>query len=183
MSGEVQVWNVATGELELSKSVGHDTIYGISWSPDGTKIAFGSTDTNLRVIDAKTGKQVLFQGAHNDWIRETAWSVDGTKLVSVGRDMTCKLIDFETERFIDNITSITPGVLKGGISSVARHPLRDEILIGGSDGVPKIYRMVRETRRRIGDDANMIRRMPPMKGRIQAVDISSNGQLLQPAPA
>ncbi len=177
LAGEVQVWNVATGALELSKSVGYDTVYGISWSPDGTKIAFGSTDTNLRVIDAKTGEQVLFQGAHDDWIRETAWSVDGTQLVSVGRDMTCKLIDFETERFIDNITSITPGVLKGGISSVARHPQRDEILIGGSDGVPKIYRMVRQTQRRIGDDANMIRRMPPMKGRIQAVDISSNGQL------
>ncbi|MEE2825108.1 MAG: DUF1549 domain-containing protein [Planctomycetota bacterium] len=176
LSGEVQVWKVATGELELSKLVGFDTIYGVSWSPDGTKIAFGSTDTNLRVIDAQTGEQVLFQGAHDDWVRETAWSVDGSKLVSVGRDMTCKLVDFETERFIDNITSITPGVLKGGIASVARHPQRDEILIGGSDGIPKIYRMFRQTQRRIGDDANMIRRMPPMKGRIQAVDISSDGQ-------
>ena len=176
LAGEVQVWNVASGELELSKSVGYDTVYGISWSPDGLKIAFGSTDTNLRVIDAKTGAQVLFQGAHDDWVRETTWSVDGSKLVSVGRDMTCKLVDFATERFIDNITSITPGVLKGGISSVARHPLRDEILIGGSDGIPKIYRMFRQTQRRIGDDANMIRRMPPMKGRIQAVDISPDGK-------
>ncbi|MCH2181603.1 MAG: DUF1553 domain-containing protein [Mariniblastus sp.] len=176
LSGEVQIWKVATGELELSKSVGYDTIYGVSWSPDGTKIAFGSTDTNLRVIDARTGEQVLFQGAHDDWVRETAWSVDGSKLVSVGRDMTCKLVDFETERFIDNITSITPGVLKGGIASVARHPQRDEILIGGSDGIPKIYRMIRQTQRRIGDDANMIRRMPPMEGRIQAVDISPDGQ-------
>ena len=88
LAGEVQVWNIATGKLELSKSVGYDTVYGISWSPDGTKIAFGSTDTNLRVIDAKTGEQVLFQGAHDDWIRETAWSVDGSQLVSVGRDMT-----------------------------------------------------------------------------------------------
>ena len=40
---------------------------------------------------------------------------------------------------MDNITSITPGVLKGGIAAVDRHPTRDEIVIGGADGIPKVY--------------------------------------------
>ncbi len=179
--GEIQVWKVSTGELLLSKTISHDTLFGISWSPDGTRLAFGSTDTNLRAIDATTGQQILFQGAHEDWIRDTVWSVDGSRLVSVGRDMTCKLTEVTTERFIDNITSITPGVLKGGIASVARHPQRDEVLIGGSDGVPKIYRMDRLTKRRIGDDANLIRRFPAMKGRIQSVAISADGSALAAA--
>ena len=90
--------------------------------------------------------------------------------------MTCKLVDVATERFIDNITSITPGVLKGGIASVARHPARDEIVIGGSDGIPKIYRMNRITKRVIGDDANMVRKLPPVNGRIQSVAVSSDGK-------
>ena len=151
--GEVQIWEVESGELLLSKTISHDTIYGVNWSPDGKMVSFGCTDTNLRAIDPETGEQVFFQSAHEDWIRDTVFSVDGSQLVSVGRDMSCKLNEVPTQRFIDNITSITPGVLKGGIASVARHPLRDEVVIGGSDGVPKVYRMNRITKRVIGDDA------------------------------
>lgn len=172
--GEIQVWNVKSGRLNLSKIVSYDTVFGVSWSPDGSKIAFGCTDTTLRAINSKNGEQVLFQGAHDDWIRDTVFSSDGTQLVSVGRDMSCKLIEVETQRFVDNITSITPGVLKGGINSVARHPSRDEVVIGGADGVAKVYRMNRLTKRVIGDDANLIRRMPKMPGRIQSVAVSSN---------
>ncbi|MFK7769751.1 MAG: DUF1549 domain-containing protein [Mariniblastus sp.] len=174
--GEVQIWNVATGELKLSKTVSHDTLYGVNWSPDSKMISFGCTDTTLRAIETETGKQVLFQGAHEDWIRDTVFSVDGTKLVSVGRDMSCKLTEVNTQRFVDNITSITPGVLKGGIGSVDRHPTRDEVVIGGADGVPKVYRMERLTKRVIGDDANLIRTLPKMPGRIQSVAFSRDGK-------
>ncbi len=175
-SGEVQVWNVVSGELELSKTVSFDTVYGINWSPDGKMISFGCTDTTLRAIDSSTGEQLLFQGAHEDWIRDTVFSVDGSKLVSVGRDMSCKLTDVDTQRFVDNITSITPGVLKGGIGSVARHPTRDEVVIGGADGVPKVYRLERLTKRVIGDDANLIRELPKIPGRIQTVAVSADGK-------
>ena len=71
--------------------------------------------------------------------------IDGSHLVSVGRDMSAKLIEVATQRFVDNITSITPGALKGGIQSVQTHPLRDEIIFGGADGMPRIYRMQRTT--------------------------------------
>ena len=59
--------------------------------------------------------------------------------------MAAKLIEVATQRFVDNITSITPGALKGGIQSVKSHPLRDEIVFGGADGTPRIYRMQRMT--------------------------------------
>lgn len=174
--GEVQVWDVAKQELLLSKSVTYDTIYGGSWSPDGKLIAFGCADNTVRAIDSATGEQVLFQGAHNDWVRDTVFSVDGSHMVSVGRDMTAKLIEVATERFVDNITSITPGALSGGVNAVARHPERDEIVIGSADGVPKVYRMHRLTPRKIGDDANLIRRFPALKGRIFGVAMSPDGK-------
>ncbi|MEZ5951008.1 MAG: c-type cytochrome domain-containing protein [Planctomycetaceae bacterium] len=164
--GEVQVWEVASGKLLLSVQVGYDTVYGASWSPDGTRIAFGCPDNSLRVIEAETGKEVLFQGSHADWVLDTTFSVDGSLLASVGRDQTAKLTEFETQRFIDNITSITPGALKGGLACVARHPQRDEILVGGADGVPRTYRMQRLTKRVIGDDANLVRNCPPEGARV-----------------
>ena len=120
--GEVQVWDVAKRKLALSVPVTYDTVYGASWSPDGTKIAFGCADNTVRAIDSKTGEQVLFSGSHNDWALDTVFSADGSHLMSVGRDMAAKLTEVATQRFVDNITSITPGALKGGLSAVARHP-------------------------------------------------------------
>lgn len=172
--GEVQIWNPAEGQLELSVPFTYDALSGASWSPDSGKLAFGAADNVVRAIDATSGLQVLFQGAHDDWIRDVAFTPDGTHVVSVARDMSCKLTEVETERFIDNITSITPGALSGGLNSVAMHPTRNEIVVGGADGVAKVYRIFRETARKIGDDANLIRKMPEMKGRISSVAINSD---------
>src|SRR5262249_14113668 len=82
--GEVQVWDMAKRKLILSVPVTYDTVYGASWSPDGTKIAFGCGDNTVRAIDAKTGEQVLYQGSHTDWVLDTVFSKDGSHLMSVG---------------------------------------------------------------------------------------------------
>jgi WD40 repeat protein len=195
--GEVQIWDVAQRKLELSVPVTYDTVYGVSWSPDGSKVAFGCADNTLRAIDAKNGKQLLYQGAHSDWVLGTVFSADASHLVSISRDRSMKLTEVATQRFIDNITSITPGALKGGLLTVARRPQKekkmakvppdtpgappkiyDELLIGGSDGVPRLYKMHRETKRVIGDDANKIREYGSMPGRIYTACFNADGSLL-----
>ena len=174
VAGEVQVWDVASQQLEMSVPTTFDTVYGVSWSPDQKLIAFGCSDSTVRAIDSETGEQVLYQGSHNGWVCDTVFSVDGSHLVSVADDMTAKLIEVKTQRFVDNITSITPKALKGGINSVVRHPKRDQILFGGADGIPKIYRMHRKTNRQIGDDANQLWELPPLPGRVFSVDYSAD---------
>ncbi|HZZ78225.1 MAG TPA: c-type cytochrome domain-containing protein [Gemmataceae bacterium] len=173
--GEIQIWNVEKRKLKLSIPVTFDTIYGASWSPDSKMIAFGCADNSLRAIDAETGKQVLFQGGHGDWVLDTVFSVKGTHLVSVSRDRSMKLTEIATERLEDNITSITPGALKGGLQAVDRHPAKDELLIGGADGTPKLYQMFRTKARVIGDDFNNIRNYPALPGRLFAVKFSPDG--------
>lgn len=189
--GEVQIWEVAKKKLRLSQLVTYDTLYGVSWSPDGTKVAFGCADNTLRAIDAKSGEQVLFQGAHNDWVLNTVFSTDGNYLVSVSRDRSMKLIEVATQRFIDNVTSITPGALKGGLMTVSRRPLAtkrfvksppdpadklyNELVVGGSDGIPRVYKMHREVNRVIGDDANKVREFAAMPGRINCIRCSADG--------
>jgi WD40 repeat protein/mono/diheme cytochrome c family protein len=194
--GEIQVWDVAKRKLKLSVSITYDTVYGVSWSHDGEKLAFGCADNTVRAIDSTNGKQVLYQGAHDDWVLGTVFSKDSTYLVSVSRDRSMKLTEVATQRFIDNITSITPGALKGGLLAVARNPVQrdtkvqntakgtdqgekwyDELLIGGDDGVPRLYKMHRTTKRVIGDDANKIREYEKMPGLVYALAFSPDGSL------
>lgn len=174
--GELQVWDVADQSLSYSLSIGYDTIYGISWSPDGKRLAYGCPDNTVHAIDVESGEEVLFNGAHNGWVLDTVFSVKGDHLVTVSRDRSMKLINVPTQRFIDNITSITPGALKGGLNAVDRHPQKDELLVGGADGTPKIYRMFREKARKIGDDFNLIRAFPAMPGRIFDVQFDRQGE-------
>jgi WD40 repeat protein/mono/diheme cytochrome c family protein len=196
--GELQVWEVEKHKLRLSVSTTYDTLFGVSWSPDGSKIAFGCADNTLRAVEADSGKQILYQGAHNDWVLDTVFSRDGKYLVSISRDRSMKLTEVATQRFIDNITSITPGALKGGLQAVARNPAKfpppkdkvinedkagvdtsdrfyDELLIGGADGVPRLYKMHRTKKRVIGDDFNKLREYAGLPGRINALAFSPDG--------
>jgi len=181
MMGEIQVWDVAKRTLLLSAPTTFDTVHGASWSPDGTKIAYGCADHSVRAIDARSGEQVLFMGSHDDWALATVFSVDGSHLISAGRDMSAKLTEIATQRFVDNITSITPGALTGGLMALVRHPNRDEIVIGGSDGQPRVYRIFRQTTRVIGDDSNLMRELPPLSGRVFGVAVSPDGKRIAAA--
>ena len=123
--GEIQLWEVDKKSLRLSISVTFDTVYGVSWSPDGKLVACGCSGKAVRAFDAVTGKQVLFQGAHSDWVMGTVFSQDGDHLLSVSRDRSVKLTEVPTNRFIDNVTSITPGASRAGCSRLDLRPPKD----------------------------------------------------------
>src|SRR5205085_4037043 len=53
--------------------------------------------------------------------------------------------------------------------------LYNELLCAGADGTPRLYKMHREVKRVIGDDANRIREYEPMPGRVFAVSFDADG--------
>ena len=175
IAGELQLWDVNERSLIWSKAVTNDTIRGVSFSPDGSLIACGGTDNTLRALRTKDGEEALYQASHEDWVLSTAWSSDGSHLLSVGRDRSLKLVKVETQQFIDNVTSITPGALRGGLLSVRRHPSEEQVLVGGADGTPQLFRIFREKKRVIGDNYNLIRTFESVPGRIYDLAWSPDG--------
>lgn len=173
--GEIQVWDVAKRRLLLSQPVTFDTLYGGSWSPDGKLISFGAADNGVRAIDAQSGEQVVYMAAHEDWVRGTVFSADGKSIFSAGRDMTVKMTDVETQRFVGNVTTHTPGVLKGGQQAIDRHPKRAEIMVGGADGAAKLFKMDVQAAPAGGGNPNQIREYEALPGRVFDVRFGPDG--------
>jgi WD40 repeat protein len=173
--GEAQIWSVADKKLTQSVTVSYDTLFGASFSDDGTKFAFGGADNRARVINVADGKEIMRFDAHADWVLGTTFSQKLDHLITVSRDMSMKLSIIENAQFVDNITSITPGALKGGLMAVQRHPTKEQVLVGGSDGLPKLFKIFRTRVRVIGDDFNQIRSYEALPGRIFALQFNADG--------
>jgi WD40 repeat protein/mono/diheme cytochrome c family protein len=173
--GEVQFWSIPEFKLVRTFTATNDTVFGGRFSDDGALFAFGGADNSARIVKVADGEQALKFDAHADWVTGTAFSKDSKNMITISRDRTVKLSVVESGQFIDNITSITPGALRGGLLSIRRHPQKDEFLVGGADGEPKLYKMIRTQARVIGDDFNRLASYQALPGRVFALDFNADG--------
>ena len=173
--GEAQFWEVSTNTLMRSVETTYDTLYGLSFSPDGKRVAFGCADKTVRVLSTIDGKELIKFDNHSDWVFGTLFSTDGSHFVSGGRDGALKLVEINTGNFVDDINASNKGY--GGINAIARHPHDDQVLAGGTDRIPRLYRIFREIRRDVGNtDFNLIRAFEAQAGPITSVDFSPDGK-------
>src|SRR5262249_19560721 len=138
---------------------------------DSKLVAAGCTDNTVRILDVATGKELYKMGAHENWVLATVFGVDGKRLVSVGRDRAAKLTDAGTGGFLENVN-----LLRGELLAVARHPLKDVVVIGGDERVPYIYLMDRPKVMKIADDTTLLRKLDRQNGNITALAWSPDGR-------
>ena len=68
---------------------GHSgSVSSVAWSPDGDRLASGSSDKTVQVWDGATGRHVVTYHGHKDWVMCVTWSPDGKYLASGGDDYT-----------------------------------------------------------------------------------------------
>jgi len=80
----VIIWDANTGGKLLTINRHTGQVWWGSWSPDGRRIATGSTDDTTRIWDAATGAELLTLSTPSDWSVSPQWSPEGD-LLAVGR--------------------------------------------------------------------------------------------------
>jgi WD40 repeat protein len=70
----------------------------VSFSPDNTRIASGSSDHTIRIWCADKGTPLLIMEGHTGWVLALAFSPDGKRLVSGSLDTTVRVWDSEIGR-------------------------------------------------------------------------------------
>ena len=176
--GEIQLWDVSTGKLQRSLVLTGDTVFGVSLSPDASRLAAGCTDNTVRIVDTVTGKELAKMGAHENWVLGTVFGADGKRIVSVGRDRSAKLTDTASGAFQENVN-----LLRGELTAIARHPAKEIVVIGGDDRVPYIYMLDRPKNMKIADDTTLLRKLPRQDGAIAALAWSPDGKKIAVAGA
>jgi WD40 repeat protein len=176
--GEIQWWDPLAGKLLRTQRVSNDTLFGASLSPDGSKVAVGCVDNTVREFETATGKELYKVGSHENWPLGTVFGIDSKRLVSVGRDRAAKLIDANAGQFLENVNQ-----MRGELTAVARHPGKDEIVIGGEDRVAYVYWMDRPRNMKVGEEATLVRMLEPQEGVIFALDWSPDGKRIAVAGA
>ena len=169
--GEIQIWDLATKKQAKSFRVGFDSLYGVSFSPDHTLVAFGSADKSARILKVEDGSEVLFFNNHSDWVFGTTFTIDGKRILTGSRDMAMKLSEIESKRFIDDVNNPLDT-----ISDMARHPKEDIIAYGGKLGSVRIYKISDNQKRTAArNDTNLIRLFERQSGAVLAVAYAPQG--------
>lgn len=94
--GEVKVFEVGTWKLVTDVKNGHsDTVYGVAFSPDGTKLASCGADKFIKVWELPSAKFIKSFEGHTHHVLDVGWKFDGKLLASAGADNTVKVWDYE----------------------------------------------------------------------------------------
>jgi WD40 repeat protein len=171
--GEIQIWDVPTRALVRSIKTSNDTVYGVSFSPDGTRVAVGCADKLVRAFTVADGQEIMRCDNHIDWVFATAWTLDGTRLATASRDKALKLIEVKSGHLIDDINRQREPMLV-----LARNPKADVIFSGGENGGLWLHKMEpRGGRLAEGDDKELsaIKEIERLPGPVGAVAWSADG--------
>jgi WD40 repeat protein len=111
--GEVKVYEVGTWKLLTDIKNGHsDTVYGVSISPDSTKIASCGADKFVKVFELPSGKFLKSFEGHTHHVLDVGWKSDGKLLASAGADNQVKVWDYEKGEKVRDIQAHTKQITR-----------------------------------------------------------------------
>lgn len=152
-----RVKDTTSGNLITTLKGHNNVVYALAFSPDGDKIASGSSDGKIIIWDVNTGQ--IITKLTSGLVYSLAYSPDGKTLASIGNGLA--------------LWNLTTGIPKFGLPhsgySVAYSPDGKSIVSGGSDNEIKIW----DTQ-----SGNLIRTLSGHTGRVLTVAYSpDNGTI------
>ncbi len=87
-----------------------NSVRGVAYSPDGSKIVSASYDKTIKIWDAKTSQELANLPGHTKWVNSAAFSPDGSKIVSASNDSTIKVWEAATGKELATLSGHADGV-------------------------------------------------------------------------
>lgn len=95
-NGEVAIYDLATHAKRATLGRFADIMLAAAFSPDGSKLISGGSDSTIHVWEVESQKEILAIQQHADWVTDLAASPDGKLILSGSRDKTARTYDLAT---------------------------------------------------------------------------------------
>jgi WD40 repeat protein len=119
----VKVWNLETGEEQLTLSGHSSYVQAVAVTADGKRVISGSDDNTVKVWNLETGEEQLTLSGHSDWVLAVAVTADGKRVISGSDDNTVKVWNLETGEeiatFIGDSSFYSCAVTPNGLTIIA----------------------------------------------------------------
>jgi WD40 repeat protein len=163
--GELKIIDPANGSVIVDiKSAHSDTVFGVRFSPDGTKIASCGADKFVKVFEVPSGKFIKPFEGHTHHVMDVGWKGDGKLLASCGADNECKVWDFEKGEKVRDIKAhgkqITRLIFVGATS---------QFLTASGDTTVKMWNV---------DNGGQVRNFSGSNDYLYAVGVSPDGAIV-----
>ncbi len=142
----ILIWDIKSGKSIRTIKSHADIVYGLNYSPDGSKLASASADKTTKVFNAQNGLQLAGLSVHQDAVQAVAFSPDGKYLATAGADRNIQL--WKVGEWNNPIRGFGHS---GPVFAVAWRP-NSGSLWGGSGGKPSFLSFKTENGQR---DANI----------------------------
>jgi WD40 repeat protein len=93
--GEVKIFEANSKPVVDLKAPHSDTVFGVCFSPDATKLATCGADKFVKVWEVPSGKFLKSFEGHTHHVLDVGWKPDGKLLASGGADNAIKIWDYE----------------------------------------------------------------------------------------
>jgi hypothetical protein len=136
--GEVKVFEVGTWKQATHIKGGHsDTVYGVCFSPDHTKLASCGADKFIKVFEVPSGQFVKSFEGHTHQVLDVGWYSDGKLLASAGADSGDTQVRFWNVQNGGNVRNF--GGNTDFVYALAVTPDGGVVAAGGEEGVVRLY--------------------------------------------
>jgi eukaryotic-like serine/threonine-protein kinase len=170
----VKIWDLLTGQQALSLDILTRRANGLAFSPDGHRLAVGSADGTVQILDGEplagpgaAGQLRTWEG-HDHAVVGLVYSPDGRQIVSASRDGTAKVWDAHTGREV-----LTFRGHRAALTGVAWQPGGRWVVTASWDGTTRVWDPV------TGEEV-----LPPLDagaGPVYGIAFNRNGSFLATA--
>ena len=161
---KVRVWDVKTGEIELTLEGHEKSTLPVAFSPDEKYLVTGSLDRTVKVWNAKTGELMKSLEKHSDNIYDVEFHPGGKYFATCSRDMTIRLWNFESGEVVMTYIGHDKGIL-----DIEFTPDGNHLLSASFDGSVRLWQT---------KTGKMVYTFSDHEGIVNCIAVNSKGDLL-----
>ena len=133
-AGQVELWDMRTRRAVWEMKPFRDLIYTVAFSPDGKRLATGSADGTLRLLDASSGETKATLTGHSGPVLCLAWAQDGGSLASGSADRSIRIWDASTGQLLRSLNNHA-----GAVQAVVFAPDGQTLFSAATDATIRVW--------------------------------------------